>query len=152
MYPTPIFPRYGEFGSQPVLHSWTHVVTAYSKLANVLYASELQQRLSAEGLPITVMSLHPGASNTFSRRPAFVRISWLVEAFTYFLLDHPDVAAYTSAFAAASPAVSQHADKYKGAYLDPVGVIATPSEAGRSDALARELWAAIETFLAERGI
>lgn len=46
----------------------------------------------------------------------------------------------------------QSPDKFKGAYLVPVGIVQTPSVAGKSEELAKELWAAIETFLADKGI
>lgn len=35
-----------------------------SKVAMVLYTKELQKRLDAEGIPILVISLHPGTINT----------------------------------------------------------------------------------------
>jgi len=124
----------------------------YSKLANILYASELQRKLSAEGSPITVVSVHPGAVNTFSRKPQLKPISWLVDVLVYPFFVYPDVGAYTSAFAAASSDIVQNPDKFKGAYLVPVGNVRKPTVTGSSEELANELWAAIETFLAEKGI
>lgn len=145
------FARYSEFWFVTVINL-IHAVTAYSKLANVLYASELQRKLSTEGSPITVISLHPGSVNTFSRKPELKWISWLVEILIYPFFVHPDVGGYTSAFAAASSDVIQQPEKYKGAYLVPVGTIQKPSEAGSSEELAKELWTTIETFLTDRGI
>lgn len=124
----------------------------YSKLANILYASELQRKLSAEGSPITVVSLDPGAVNTFSRKPQLKRISWLVEILVYPFCVHPDVGAYTSAFAAASPDIVENPEKFKGAYLVPVGNVRKPTVTGNSEELAKELWATIETFLVDKGI
>ena len=37
---------------------------ALSKLANVLYAKELQRKLKTEGIPITVMAVDPGSVMT----------------------------------------------------------------------------------------
>ncbi|KAG9311420.1 hypothetical protein JVU11DRAFT_8533 [Chiua virens] len=133
--PIPSFARYG-----------------YSKLANILYASELQRRLNAQGSPITVMSLHPGAVNTFSIKPPLKRVSWLVDILVYPFFVHPDVGGYTSTIAAASPDIVQNPEKYKGAYLVPVGIVSKPNKEGSSEELANELWAAIETFLADRNI
>jgi hypothetical protein len=93
---------------------------AYSKLANVLYASELQRKLVAEGSPIMVMSLHPSAVNTFSLKPQLKRISWLLDVLTYPFFFSPDVGGYTSAFASGSSEVVQNPQKYKGAYLVPL--------------------------------
>jgi len=134
-----------------VIHS-IHVVAAYSKLADILYACELQRKFNAQGSPITVVSLDPGAVNTFSRKPQLKRISWLVDILVYPFFVHPDVGAYNSAFAAASPDIVQNLDKFKGEYLVPVGIVRKPSVAGNSEELAKELWAAIETFLADKGI
>ncbi|KAF8132514.1 hypothetical protein EV363DRAFT_1328669 [Boletus edulis] len=125
---------------------------SYSKLANILYASELQRKLSAQGSPITVVSLHPGAVNTFSRKPQLKWISWLVDILVYPFFNSPDVGSYTSAFAAASSDIVQNPDKFKGAYLVPVGIVCKPSVTGSSEELAKELWAAIEAFLADKGI
>ncbi|KAN0082541.1 hypothetical protein V8E55_008336 [Tylopilus felleus] len=123
----------------------------YSKLANILYASELHRKLSAQGSPITVVSLNPGAVNTFSRKPQLKMISWLVDILVYPFFVHPDAGAYTSVFAAASSDIVQNPDKFKGAYLLPVGIVHKPTVSG-SEELAKELCATIETFLAEKGI
>ncbi|KAF8837408.1 hypothetical protein BDN67DRAFT_973061 [Paxillus ammoniavirescens] len=123
-----------------------------SKLANILYASELQRRLDAEASPITVISLHPGAVNTFSRKPQLQKISWLVDILVYPCFVHPDVGGYTSAIAAASPEVAQNRDKYRGGYLVPVGKLQKPSEMARDEGLAKELWETIESFLVDKGI
>jgi NAD(P)-dependent dehydrogenase (short-subunit alcohol dehydrogenase family) len=124
----------------------------FSKLSNILYASELQRRLDAEGSGITVISLDPGAVNTFSRKPQLQKFSWLVDIIAYPFFVHPDVGGYTSAIAAASPEVAQNRDKYKGAYLVPVGKLRQPSDAARDEGLAKEMWETIEGFLAEKGI
>jgi hypothetical protein len=121
-------------------------------LANILYACELQRRLDTEASPITVISLHPGAVNTFSRKPQLQKISWLVDILVYPFFVHPDVGGYTSAIAAASPDVAQNRDKYKGAYLVPVGKLQKPTEMARDEGLAKELWETIESFLVDKGI
>ncbi|KIK98614.1 hypothetical protein PAXRUDRAFT_823658 [Paxillus rubicundulus Ve08.2h10] len=124
----------------------------YSKLANILYASELQRRLNTEAPSITVISLHPGAVNTFSRKPQLKKILWLVNILAYPFFVHPDVGGYTSAIAAASPEVAQNRDKYKGAYLVPVGKLQKPSQMACDEGLAKELWETIESFLVDKAI
>ncbi|KAF9225117.1 NAD(P)-binding protein [Gyrodon lividus] len=124
----------------------------YSKLANILYASELQRRLDAEGSLITVISLHPGAVNTFSRKPQLQKFSWLVDILVYPFFVHPDVGGYTSVIAAASPEVAHNRDMYKGAYLVPVGKLKKPTDTARDEGIARELWETMEGFLADKGI
>ncbi|KAF9223134.1 NAD(P)-binding protein [Gyrodon lividus] len=124
----------------------------YTKLANILYASELQRRLDAEGSPITVISLHPGSVNTFSRKPQLKKFSWLVDILVYPFFVHPDVGGYTSVIAAASPEVAQNRDMYKGAYLVPIGKIKNPTDTARDEGIAKELWELMEGFVADRGI
>ena len=73
-----------------------------------------------------------------------------VLAYPFFV--RPDVGAHTSVFAAASSVVTQNRERYKGAYLVPVGTIQKLNEQASSEELAKELWATIETFLADRDI
>ena len=75
-----------------------------------------------------------------------------MEILIYPFFTPSDVGAYTSAFAAASPDVVQNPDKFKGAYLVPVGVVSKPKVTANTEELAKELWATIETFLTDKGI
>jgi hypothetical protein len=75
-----------------------------------------------------------------------------VDILAYPFTVHPDAGAYTSAFAAASPDIVENPDKFKGAYLVPVGNVRKPTVTGNSEELAKELWAGIETFLADKSI
>lgn len=59
----------------------------------------------------------------------------------------PEVGAYNSCFAAASPLVRQHPEKYKGAYLFPVGVFTEPGENAKRGDLALDLWETTERIL-----
>jgi NAD(P)-dependent dehydrogenase (short-subunit alcohol dehydrogenase family) len=118
-----------------------------TKLANILYASELQRRLTAAGSPITVISIHPGAVNTFSDKPPLSYFKYILMPLMYLFFDNPDKGAYTSAFAAASEEVAKQRDKYKGAYLMPVGKVAEPTNMARNEELSKELWDSVENFL-----
>ena len=42
-----------------------------SKLMNLLWVSELQRRLDEEGVPITLMTVHPGTVST-GTRPLYI--------------------------------------------------------------------------------
>jgi hypothetical protein len=64
----------------------------------------------------------------------------------------PEVGAYNTCFAAASPLVRQHPEQYKGAYLVPVGVIEEPEKNAKRNDLALELWETSERVLKDIGI
>jgi hypothetical protein len=61
----------------------------------------------------------------------------------------PREGAMNSAYAAASPEVKAHAKEFKGAYLSPVGRIATPSSYARDTRLAQELYETSVGIVAE---
>ncbi|KAK0197107.1 hypothetical protein F5146DRAFT_1108291 [Armillaria mellea] len=104
------------------------------KLANVLFAKELQRRFDADGTNITVMSLHPGNVNTFSY--LLMRMLFM----------HPDIGAYTSVFAAASPVIDTD-PRYKGGYLQPVAQLGEASKTACDPEVARELWQTTEKIV-----
>lgn len=56
----------------------------------------------------------------------------------------------TSLFAATAPEVHQNKNKYAGAYLMPFGVSSPDDESqeAKDPALAKELWATTENFVA----
>ncbi|KZP08214.1 NAD(P)-binding protein [Athelia psychrophila] len=122
----------------------------YTKIANILYSKQLQQRLDAEGVPIIVISIHPGSFMTDGAQSVVNR--WPMSgaiAFIFGLLFEPvERSGYNSAFAAASPDVRKRAAEYKGAYLMPVGKITKPSVDARNPQLALDLWAISEKQLA----
>ena len=103
-----------------------------SKLANILFTSELAQRLEETG--VTATCLHPGVVRTgFGRQgPAFIR--FFFKAVSLFLLT-PERGADTAIWLASSPEV----DGTSGGYYEKRR-IATPSRAARDPESARRLW------------
>jgi len=151
----PSFARYGmffHFLANIRIRSHNICSQGYSKLANILYAFELQRRLIAAGSPITVICIHPGRVDTVSHKPPLSYFKYLLLPLIYLLSYKPDQGAYTSVFAAASEEVSKQRDKYKGAYLVPMGKIADPTDFARDEELAKELWSSVEKFLEEKGV
>ncbi|KAJ8457177.1 hypothetical protein ONZ51_g11684 [Trametes cubensis] len=123
-----------------------------SKLANVLYAKELQRKLKTEGIPITVMAVDPGSVMTegVERNPSMLTPIFgpLLKIVLRRLFLTPSEGAYTSVFAAASPLVSAERAKYEGAWLVPPGKLGTPpAPHAESTELAAELWKTTETIL-----
>jgi NAD(P)-dependent dehydrogenase (short-subunit alcohol dehydrogenase family) len=104
-----------------------------SKLANLLFARELADRLRGTG--VTVNALHPGVVNThlFNNSSALVRVAAATLG-KWFLIS-PQEGAKTSVYLASSPEV---AGKTGGYYrrCKP----ASPSRAAQNDADAHRLW------------
>lgn len=101
-----------------------------SKLANVLFTTELARRLPAE--QVTTYALHPGviASDIWQRRvPRF--LSALPRLFMKSTVD----GARTSLYCATSPDLCSHSGRY---YADSKEK--RPSKVAGDDALARALW------------
>jgi len=100
-----------------------------SKLANVLFTSELARRLG-QGR-VTTYAAHPGvvATDIWRRVPALLR-----RALTAFMLT-PDDGARTSLHCATAPELAAVSGRYYERCAER-----TPSRAARDDDLARELW------------
>lgn len=108
-----------------------------SKVANTLFASELQRKMDSEGVPIISMSVHPGAVATdggMGLFPVFVKpLLKLVMATTL-------QGATTQLFAATAVEVGKEKAKYGGKYLVPYGKIKYPGALAANEKLAGELW------------
>ncbi|KAF9014141.1 NAD-P-binding protein [Cyathus striatus] len=130
-------------------------VTTYghSKLANILHIKELQRRLDTDNIPITCMSVHPGAvrtvgANGFLANTPYIG-GFLLKYIGPLFFTTWEKGAMTSVFAAGSPEVKEKMDAYKGAYLVPVAKIADPSKYATDERLAKELWETTERVVAE---
>ena len=107
----------------------------------------LQKKLATTS--ITVISVHPGSVDTVSDRISLPRIASILAGF---FIASPDVGAYNSAFAAASPLIKADPKKYKGAYLNPVGVFKEPGANARREDLQDECYETTEKYLASVGL
>ncbi|KAF8150191.1 hypothetical protein B0H34DRAFT_679082 [Crassisporium funariophilum] len=117
---------------------------AVSKLANILFSNRLQRDLASTS--IVCIAVHPGGvyTSVHTRVYYFAR---LTQFLTWLFFKHPDEGAFTSVFAAASPLVHESPEKYKGAYLVPVGKIVQTAENARKVDLQDELWETTEKYL-----
>ena len=139
--------------SSPALNSFAARYGRYclSKLANVLFASELQRRVSANGVNLVSVSLKPGfvgTDNAISALPAFF------QPLMRFLGSTPLQGARAALFAATAEEIDKDQKRYKGKYLNPDGSVALPSVLARNIDLARDLWEltaqAVKNMLGER--
>jgi len=115
-----------------------------SKLANMLFALELQRRLDAAGSALKVTASHPGLAVT-----DLGRTSGIVRVFESLLGASPAEAALTTLRAATDPAAAG------GSYWGPAGltglngppVLAQPCKAARDEAVAARLFDASESLV-----
>ncbi|KAL0139398.1 hypothetical protein V8B55DRAFT_1523607 [Mucor lusitanicus] len=116
-----------------------------SKLANILHAKELQRRFDAEGVDITVTSLHPGSveTNLMGRYASFstiVDMIWNIRNYRIALNERKfrkqvDVGASTNVYCAVSP------DVVKGEFYsnNAVNVDLLNEQANNQD-MTKQLW------------
>ncbi|MEO3792043.1 oxidoreductase [Nonomuraea sp. B10E15] len=103
---------------------------ARSKLANMLFALELQRRAERAGAGLISVATHPGMTATG------IFGTGLVKPVVNLLMKRPERGAVSSLYAAASP------DVRGGEYIGPTLRRLTPSATARSRELARRLWEA----------
>jgi hypothetical protein len=67
-------------------------------------------------------------------------------------MNPPEVAAYSSIFAAASSEVNDHPEKYHGSYIKPPNVIGEQSSDALDPARQDEFWRFMTDYLTRLGI
>ncbi|KAF9443487.1 NAD(P)-binding protein [Macrolepiota fuliginosa MF-IS2] len=114
---------------------------AVSKLCQQMTHTVLHKRNKHPNL--IFISVDPGMVNTFSNTFLITRIlSPIINLF----FDSPEVGAYNTLFAAASPKVKEKRDKYDGKFLTPVGKL-TPVGANVTLEKAEEMLETSQAFL-----
>ena len=105
-----------------------------SKLANILFARELANRLKAEGINnVYVGSVHPGVIHTDLGR--HMKFSSLFYALGYFFMKSIPQGAATTTFVATNPSVLN----YPGEYFADCNLLETTT-AGKDLEAAKKLW------------
>ncbi len=130
---------------------------AQSKLANLLFASELQRRLDLTGIATLSMAAHPGyaATNLQSGGPRMRSRGWMeriTDLGNRVLAQSAEMGALPTLFAATSPGLPG------GAYVGPSGpfeqhgypVMVGRSKAALNEATARRLWTVSEELTGVR--
>lgn len=97
------------------------------------------------------MAVHPGGVDTWSDRlPKFKFVGKIIASLFFKTWDQ---GAYNSVIAAASPAVRNHPEMYKGAYIEgDYGKVTKPSKDAQNTEIAAELWKTTVEFVASIGL
>jgi NAD(P)-dependent dehydrogenase (short-subunit alcohol dehydrogenase family) len=140
--------RYRGSASSHTTTGYRNIFSRYSigKLANLLFAQTLQQRMDAEGVPLISTSVHPGTVYTQVARelfPAWFQPVW------WLLSTTPAQGAVPSLYLATAQEIKQDPAKFKGLYYDESCKPATPSARARDPKLAQDLWTLSEEAVAK---
>ncbi|KAF3058834.1 hypothetical protein CFAM422_011801 [Trichoderma lentiforme] len=120
-----------------------------SKLANILFTKELQNKLTQEDANITAITLDPGPVSTESGMGIFPGV---LKPVLKLVMKSVAKGALTQLFCATAVEVAKNPDRYKGQFLNGPDKIDQPSDKARNRELARSLWRITEEALAEAGI
>lgn len=120
-----------------------------SKLANILFNRELQNRLDKEGTRITALTLDPGPVATEGGLGVF---PGLMKPILKILMKGPEKGALTPLFCATASEVTMERERYKGQFLNAPGKIVNTSERSRDKKLAESLWRTTEEILESAGV
>jgi NAD(P)-dependent dehydrogenase (short-subunit alcohol dehydrogenase family) len=118
-----------------------------SKLANILFTTELARRL--EGTGVTANCLHPGSVATGYARDGDTTgfMAWGTRIYAHLPISlTPEQGARTTVYLASSPDVAGTTGAYFAKCREK-----TPSAAARDDAAAARLWAVSEELVARAG-
>lgn len=119
------------------LFSWDMIRYSVSKVALVLFATELQRRLDAQGIPIVTLSVHPGSVHT----EGLVSVNnFFIGTMSRLFFMSADQGAVSPLFAATAKHVQQSPEKYKAKLLVPVGNIAKPHPVAEDERQIKGLW------------
>lgn len=124
--------------------SWDMIRFSVSKAALVLFATELQRRLDAQGIPILTLSVHPGS--VYTEGLAAVN-NFFISTMARFFFASPEQGAVSPLFAATATQVRQSPGTYKAKFLLPVGKIASPHPVAEDERQIKGLWVNTTTEL-----
>ncbi|CAI6099012.1 unnamed protein product [Clonostachys chloroleuca] len=136
-------------------HMFTIKILHYSlaKMANIMFAQELQRRLDKLGVPIISLSLNPGAVKSDNAVSIF---SGFLQPLMRQVMLTLDEGSFTSLFAATAPEVWRQPEVYKGKYLEPVGKVQDPLRIAQDEKQAQALWDTttkeVNRYLLEHGL
>lgn len=125
---------------------------ARSKLANILYARQLQKEFASASSTALAISVNPGgvATDTVLQDVGSFRLVGPVLRFAVAkLAKSPLEGALAALHAATSPDVRKNAQSFGGAYIGSVAKITPASKDGQNDELAKKLCEVTEQISTE---
>jgi NAD(P)-dependent dehydrogenase (short-subunit alcohol dehydrogenase family) len=132
---------FGNLGGERRYFRWS--AYSQSKLANLLFALELERRLSAAGSTINSMAAHPGYSATNLQSAAAPLVDrLLMKVGNVVIAQNDEMGALPTLYAATEPGLPG------GTYAGPDGFteqrghphVVSPNRAARDEGVARRLW------------
>ncbi|KAH7157993.1 daunorubicin C-13 ketoreductase [Dactylonectria estremocensis] len=120
-------------------HMFTADMMRYSlaKLANFIFAQELQRRLDEQGSSIISLSVHPGSVRSPNALDIF---SAPLKALMRRVMLGEDEGSFTLLFAATAKDVRERPDEFKGKYVEPVGEVKPGHVVGNDEKQVQGLW------------
>ncbi|KAK7427383.1 hypothetical protein QQZ08_006152 [Neonectria magnoliae] len=120
-------------------HLFTVDMMRYSlaKLANLLFAQELQRRLDEQGSSIISLSVHPGSVRSANALDIF---SGVLKPVMRRAMVTEDEGSFTLLFGAAAKEVREKPDAFKGKYMEPVGEVKAAHIVANDKKQVQGLW------------
>ncbi|KAI6777975.1 Short-chain dehydrogenase [Emericellopsis cladophorae] len=110
---------------------------AVSKLANAMFAKQLQRNLRSQRVPIAVLSLHPGGVASDRIHEVFKPWVWPLVSGNFM---PQDTGSHASLFAATAKEIRVEERGFMGNYMEPIGVVHAGHPLLHDEAQARDLW------------
>lgn len=123
----------------------------------MLHVTELQRRLDEEGVPILVLTTHPGTINSDGVKKWIESLgSGPVASFVRYMINlfftMPTHGAYSTVFAAAAPEVRAEPRKFRGSYITPPTKHSQLTPKARDPETSKDLWELTERVLKDVGV
>ncbi|KAI8308509.1 putative oxidoreductase [Colletotrichum sp. SAR11_59] len=151
-HPIPYYPLHWRLASR---HIFKVDMIRYgaAKVANLLFAQELQRLMDEQGVPILSISVHPGGVDSDGCKEIGGSVFSLVRIASFLTVDQGTV---TPLFAATAKTVRDNAQSFKGKYLEPFGEVVTPHLVSKDEKQIRGMWdnttSEVNRYLADIGL
>ena len=123
-----------------------------AKLANFIFAQQLQRVLDEQGSSIISLSVHPGSVRSVNALDIF---SGPLKPVMRRVMLTEDEGSFTLLFAATAKEVRERPDAFKGKYLEPIGEVKPGHVVANDEEQVRGLWdntsKEVNKFLAKEG-